>query len=156
MKKAAAIAGIVGAAVCVAATASGATSAGTAHDLTAAMTPGQVVTPKNKPARFPSSAKGARGTFSATTSADGKTLKWRISYSHLDRPKLVIADIHIGKPGKFGPILMRLCAPCKANQSGVKKLKSGYARRLSTGLNWVTLITEKYPNGIVRGQVKVK
>src|SRR5881394_1500282 len=144
MKKAAVIAGIVGAAVSIAATSSGATSAGAAHDLAAAMAAGQVVTPKNKPARFPSSVKGATGTFSATTSADGKTLKWRISYSHLDRPKLVIADIHIGKPGRFGPILMRLCGPCKGNQSGVKKLKSGYAQRLSAGRNWVTLITEKY------------
>src|SRR4051812_47341743 len=102
MKKAAALAGIVGAAAFVVPGLSSASSEAT-HKLAAAMTPGQVVTPKNKPARFPSSAEGARGTFSATTSADGKTLKWRISYSHLNRPKLVIADIHIGKPGRFGP-----------------------------------------------------
>ena len=61
----------------------------------------------------------------------------------------------IGKPGKFGPILMRVCGPCKRGQSGVIKLKSGYAARLATSDQWVTLITEKYPNGVVRGQVKV-
>jgi len=155
MKKSATLACFVVLGACIAPGLSSAASAVSVHRLTAVMTPRQVVTPTNKPAAFPAAMKGATGTFTGTTSADGRTLKWKVTYANLGAPALVIADIHIGKPGKFGPILMRVCGPCKRGQSGVIKLKSGYAARLATSDQWVTLITEKYPNGIVRGQIKV-
>ena len=154
MKKSAAIASFVALGACIAPGLSSAASAVSVHRLTAVMTPRQVVTPTNKPAAFPPALKGAQGTFTGTTSADGKTLKRKISYSKLGSPALVIADIHIGKAGKFGPILMRVCGPCKPGQSGVTKLKAGYAARLVSSDQWLTLITEKYPNGVVRGQIK--
>jgi hypothetical protein len=68
----------------------------------------------------------------------------------------VVADIHVGPPKKFGPVLVRLCASCKSGQNGVQKLKASFARQLIIGKQWVTLITDKYPNGAIRGQIAVK
>jgi hypothetical protein len=124
--------------------------------LSATMTPQQVVTPKNKKWPVPASVRNARGAFSGSVSSDGRRLSWRISYSKLGNPALVIADIHIGKPGRFGPILVRLCGPCHSGQSGVKKLERGASSYFSSNNSWVTLITNKYPNGVVRGQIRVR
>jgi hypothetical protein len=124
--------------------------------LSAAMSSNQVVTPKNKPWRVPASVRNAKGVFSGTVSADGRKLSWKISYSDVGSPKLAIADIHYGKRGQFGPILLRLCGPCRAAQSGVTKLKSGVGSQLKSGNTWVTIITDKYPNGVIRGQIRAR
>jgi hypothetical protein len=133
-------------------------SAGTATEtkLSAAMTPTQVVTPKNKPWPVPASVRQAKGSFSGTVSSDGRKLSWKISYSGVGNPKLAIADIHYGKRGQFGPILVRLCGPCHSPQSGVAKLKKGVGSQFKTGNTWVTIITDKYPNGVIRGQIRAK
>jgi hypothetical protein len=122
-------------------------------ELVAKMTPKEVVTPANKAWTAPASLKQAHGNLTAKTSADGRRLSWKISYSNLGPTTLVIADIHIGKSGQFGPILVRLCGPCKPHQSGVKTLKPGMLATLKSGNTWATLITNKYPNGAVRGQI---
>ena len=122
--------------------------------LSATMTPSQVVTPTNKAWTVPSRLRHAHGNLKASVSADGTKLSWKLSYSNLGQPALVIADIHVGKSGRFGPILVRLCGPCKPGQSGVKKLKAGAVATLKSGNAWATLITDKYPNGAVRGQIR--
>jgi hypothetical protein len=38
----------------------------------------------------------------------------------------------------------------------VLKLKPSVAQQLIVGKQWLTLITDKYPNGAVRGQIAVK
>jgi CHRD domain len=68
----------------------------------------------------------------------------------------VIADIHYGKPGHFGPVIMRLCGPCKSGQSGVKKVSAAWGPAIQRGNAFITLITGKNPNGEVRGQVRVR
>jgi hypothetical protein len=115
-----------------------------------------VVTPAGKPWPVPTALAHAGGSFSGTISADGRRLSWKISYTKLNHQNPVIADVHIGKPGQFGPVLVRLCGPCKQGQTGVAKLKTGYGRELTTGDHWVTLITGQYPNGVVRGQIKAR
>jgi hypothetical protein len=125
------------------------------HSMSATMTPHAVVTPQGKPFAVPASLADATGDFSATLSTDNK-LSWHISYAKLGNPQLVVADIHIGPPKEFGPVLLRLCPSCKPDQNGVLKLKASVARQLTTGQHWVTLITDKYPNGAVRGQIAVK
>jgi hypothetical protein len=97
----------------------------------------------------------ATGDFSATLSGDNQ-LSWHLSFTKLGNPRLVVADVHVGPPGKFGPVLLRLCASCKTGQNGVLKLKPSVARQLTVGRQWLTLITDKYPNGAVRGQIAVK
>jgi hypothetical protein len=125
------------------------------YRLSAAMTPGQVVTPQNRPWHVPPALAKARGSLTATLDTKRLTLTWRIGYTGLGSPSLVIADIHIGKPGRFGPILVRLCDHCKSGQSGVKKLKAVAPAILLSGNTWLTLITGQYPNGVLRGQIKV-
>jgi CHRD domain len=125
------------------------------YQLRASMTPGQVVTPRNRDWRVPASLAGARGSFTATFDQQRRTLAWKINYTGLANQPLVIADIHVGKPGRFGPILVRLCSECKPGQKGVKRLTKVKAQILTTGDTWVTLITGKYPNGALRGQIKV-
>jgi hypothetical protein len=132
----------------------GQASAATSQKLSAAMTSGQVVTPKNKPWKAPASVRNAKGSFSGTVSPDGRRLSWTVSYSGVGSPKLAIADIHYGKRGQFGPILVRLCGPCHSPQSGVAKLKKGLSSQFKTGNTWVTIITDKYPNGVIRGQIR--
>jgi len=135
---------------------SAAGSSSAAQSLSAAMTPQQVVTPKSKPWPVPAAVKSAKGAFTGTVSSDGKKLNWKISYSGIGKPTLAIADIHYGKKGQFGPILVRLCGPCKSGTSGVVKLKAGSATQFSSGNAWVTIITTKYANGIVRGQIRAR
>jgi len=132
----------------------GRSSAAKSLKLSAAMTPKQVVTPKNKPWPVPASVRKARGAFSGTVSSDGRKLSWKISYSGIGNPRLAIADIHYGKAGQFGPILVRLCGPCHSPQSGVATLKKGVSSQFGTGSTWVTIITDKYPNGVIRGQIR--
>jgi hypothetical protein len=126
-----------------------------AHSLSATMAPRAVVTPQGKPFVVPKSLARATGAFSATMSSDNK-LSWHISFAKLGSPRLVVADIHVGPPEKFGPVLLRLCSSCKSGQNGVLKLKASVARQLIIGKQWLTLITDKYPNGAVRGQIAVK
>ena len=114
------------------------------------MTPDQVVTPRNRPWRVPAAVSNARGTFSGTLR--GAELAWRINYTGLEDEPLVVADIHVGKPGSFGPIAVRLCDDCKSGQRGTKRL-TGRELELLQGESWVTLITGHYPNGVVRGQI---
>lgn len=119
------------------------------------MTSQAVVAPDGKPFAVPKSLAHATGDFSASLSSDNE-LTWHLSFAKLGNPSLVVADIHIGRPGKFGPVLQRLCASCKSGQSGVLELKPSVAQQLATGDHWLTLITDKYPNGAVRGQIAVK
>jgi hypothetical protein len=42
-----------------------------------------------------------------------------VTYSKLDHPSIVIADIHYGKSGHFGPVIVPLCGPCKARSKGL-------------------------------------
>jgi CHRD domain len=118
--------------------------------LSAKMNPRQVVPnkPKGDVAR-------ARGTLTARLSGAGARwkLSWKVTYRKLDHPTLVIADVHYGKPGKFGPVIVRLCGPCKSGQHGVKKVKSLWVDAIERGNTFITLITGKNPNGEIRGQI---
>ena len=58
--------------------------------------------------------------------------------------------------GAFGPVLVRLCGPCTSGERGVIRLGPGLAHALAHGRNFVTLITDRYQNGIVRGQLLVR
>jgi hypothetical protein len=129
------------------------TTAATTDRLSANMTPDRVVTPRNRAWRVPSAVANVRGTFSATLK--GAELAWRINYTGLANEPLVIADIHAGKPGSFGPVAVRLCDDCKSGQRGTKRL-SARELELLRGDSWVTLITGRYPNGVIRGQISTR
>ena len=118
--------------------------------LSAKMNARQVVPTKPK-----GNVARARGTLKATLSGAGARwkLSWRVTYRKLDHPRLVIADVHYGKPGKFGPVIVRLCGPCKSGQHGRKKVSSLWVDAIENGDSFITLITAKNPNGEIRGQI---
>jgi CHRD domain len=145
-------------ALCVAAAVVGVPSvyaASSAGKLSATMDAHHVVTPKNKPWTPPAAVAKAKGTFSATLGgAGGRVVKWRVSYSGVGSSPLKIVDVHYGKPGHFGPILFRVCGPCKSGQSGSKKVSASVIHSIKVGAAWVTVITGTYPNGVIRGQIR--
>ncbi len=120
--------------------------------LTANMDPRQVVPDKPR-----GDVADATGRFVGTLTRNDSRwrLSWGITYSKLDNPSVVIADIHRGKPGKFGPILVRLCGPCRSGANGVKPVKATDVPVIKSGGAFITLITGRNPNGEVRGQIKV-
>jgi CHRD domain len=134
------------------AVASAGTAGVTATKLSARMDSRQVVVPT----RPRGDVEDATGRFVGSLARDGSQwwLAWRITYSNLDNPSVVIADIHRGKPGKFGPILVRLCGPCTSGAHGVKRLKATDVPAIKSGGAFITLITGQNPNGEVRGQIK--
>lgn len=119
--------------------------------LKASLTPAQVVTPQGKKWVVPAGVKDARATLTARLGTDGRTLTWKLTYAKVAGS--VIADIHIGKPGRFGAVLGRLCTSCRSGQQGRTKLKRNYSAQFRVRNTWITLITPKYPNGVVRGQI---
>jgi hypothetical protein len=152
----------VGIALAVSSIATGAAGAtdyrlsATIYRLSAKMGPRQVVTVANKPWPVPAAYSKARGTFTATLdNATGK-LTWKITFSALARPKLRIVDIHYGVPERFGAFLARACAGCRSGQRGVVKVRPAARTALAAGKAWVTLITERYPNGVIRGQIRAR
>jgi hypothetical protein len=124
------------------------------YRVTATMDPQQVVTVANKPWRVPAVYAKAKGMLSGTFDEATGKLTWTITFSDLAHPKLRIVDIHYGTPGRFGAFLARVCAGCKSGQRGIAKIKPTARKDLAAGNAWVTLITEAYPNGVIRGQVK--
>jgi hypothetical protein len=150
-----AIAAAVGVSVVAVANSNAGQAAGAkTYPVRATMTATQVVTPSNKQWRVPSAAAKAKGTLIATLDTKKRTLTWKLTFSRLGSSRLVVADVHAGKPGRFGPVLLRLCAVCKSGQSGVKKLSADDSFKFLGGNTWMTLITGQYPNGVVRGQIK--
>jgi len=124
--------------------------------LTAAMSPRQVVTPDNKRWSAPPAYATARGTFTGSFDARTGRLTWKITFSARARPKLRIVDIHYGPPGRFGAFLARACAGCNSGDHGVVKIKRSAREEIVAGRAWVTLITEDYPNGVIRGQITAR
>jgi Cu/Zn superoxide dismutase len=92
------------------------------------------------------------GTFTATIS--GTKLVWHLKFSHLTG-KADAAHIHLGAKGKAGNVLIALCGPCSKSAMGTVKLNAMQIRDLSKVATYVNVHTAKYPNGEIRGQLKV-
>jgi hypothetical protein len=103
----------------------------------------------------PSGAKaGAGGLFSAglTKKAAGGTLAWRLTFHGLTG-RAIAAHVHIGKPGKAGPIAVALCGPCRTGQRGSAKVNARTVKALLGGTAYVNVHTAKNPGGEIRGQI---
>jgi CHRD domain len=127
-----------------------------AYTLGAVMNTLQVVTVKNKPWKTPPSVADAKGTFTGTFDDKTRKLTWRITFMGIGKSALTIADIHLGPRGKFGAIIVRLCSACKSGQKGVTTVKRTFATDMTSGNSWVTVKTDKFPNGVIRGQIKAR
>lgn len=129
----------------------------TASVLSARLDARQVVTPANRPWSPPPAVAQARGTFSGTLRVAGgrRTLTWHVTYRNIGVAHLPVADVHLGRPARFGQVLVRLCAPCSSNGRGTVKVSVAAAAAIRSGNSWLTVITERYRNGVIRGQINV-
>jgi hypothetical protein len=126
----------------------------TVYRVSATMGPRQVVTVTNKPWAVPSSYAKATGRFTGRFNPSTGALTWRVTFSDLAHSTLRIVDIHYGAVGEFGAFLARACAGCRSGQSGTVKVRLSARKAITAGQAWVTVITEQYPNGVIRGQIK--
>jgi CHRD domain len=92
----------------------------------------------------------AKGAFHATLS--GKTLSWKLTFSHLSGPALQ-AHIHLGAMGKPGNVVVPLCAPCKSGMTGKSKVTAALIKQFGKHLLYVNVHTAKNPSGEIRGQL---
>lgn len=104
----------------------------------------------------------ATGALSGDLDHQSRELRWKLVYRRLSgRP--TAAEIHRGKRGRKGAVLLRLCGP-KAPKA--KRCKSGLSRTvivpvatvlaLESGNTYVVLHTRRNPKGEIRGQIAVK
>jgi hypothetical protein len=103
----------------------------------------EVPAPRGEPVR-------AGGSFSAKLT--GKTLAWKLTYSHLSGPGTA-AHIHSGAKRKSGPVIVPLCGPCAANSAGSVKVSAAVVKALQGKDTYVNVHTAKNPGGEIRGQV---
>jgi hypothetical protein len=119
--------------------------------VTATLSPGQAV-PRPKGA-----TRRARGVFSATvttTATGGATLAWRLTFTRLTGPART-AHVHQGRPGRTGPILVRLCGPCRSGMSATAQVRTQAARMaILQGNAYVEIHTKRNPRGEIRGQIR--
>ena len=86
-------------------------------------------------------------------SADNGTLKWKMTFRKLTGAAGA-AHIHIGRPGKAGPVAVALCGPCTSGKGGTVKVPRKYWAAVSSGGTYVNVHTEKNAAGEIRGQLK--
>jgi hypothetical protein len=106
-----------------------------------------------KPSGVPA---GATGKFTGTVvelANDKARITWKLTFSHLSGQGIA-AHIHIGKPGKAGPVALALCGPCHSGQKGKGMLTHAQVAKIEAGAAYVNVHTQKNPGGEIRGQIK--
>jgi hypothetical protein len=97
---------------------------------------------------------GARGTFTATAtkSATGGTLAWRLTFQGLTGPATA-AHVHVGATGEPGPVVVPLCGPCESGASGNAALTEDTVNAINAGRAYVNVHTDANRAGEIRAQV---
>ncbi|HEY7793059.1 MAG TPA: CHRD domain-containing protein [Gaiellaceae bacterium] len=97
---------------------------------------------------------GARGTFTATAtkSATGGTLAWRLTFQGLTGPATA-AHVHVGVAGEPGPVVVPLCGPCESGASGNAALTEDTVDAINAGRAYVNVHTDANRAGEIRAQV---
>lgn len=99
--------------------------------------------------------KRARGTFTATVKKEGTegVITWRLTFSRLTG-RGIAAHIHRGAPGRAGPVIVPLCAPCRSGARGQVTVGAAVLSALETGRAYVNVHTRKNQAGEIRGQLR--
>ncbi len=103
----------------------------------------------------PSATLGGRGLLTATLTptASGATIVWRLTFTKLTG-QATAASIRRGEPGHTGPLLARLCAPCRSGAHGTVRVSGQPARHaILFGETYVNVATKRNPRGEIRGQI---
>jgi hypothetical protein len=98
----------------------------------------------------------ARGTFTATATktASGGTLAWRLTFQGLTGPATA-AHVHVGAVGQPGPVVVPLCGPCESGASGTANMTEDTVNAINAGNAYVNVHTDANKAGEVRAQVSV-
>jgi hypothetical protein len=99
--------------------------------------------------------KRARGTFTATVKKEGTkgVITWRLTFSRLTG-RGIAAHIHRGAPGRAGPVIVPLCAPCRSGARGQATVDAAVLNALETGRAYVNVHTRRNQAGEIRGQLR--
>jgi CHRD domain len=106
--------------------------------------------------------KRASGSLTGDLDHQMRELNWKLVYRGLSgRPTK--AEIHVGKLGRRGPLLLSLCGPkvakarrCKSGLTGTKIVSKSAVLTLEAGNTYVQLYTRRNPRGEIRGQILIK
>ena len=107
-----------------------------------------------KPTGVPTGATGLFTGKSVDLPYSKVKLTWKLTFSKLNGAAGA-AHIHVGKPGKAGPVLLALCGPCKTGQRGTATISEAQFKKIEAGSTYVNIHTAKNAAGEIRGQVKV-
>jgi CHRD domain-containing protein len=107
-----------------------------------------------RPTGVPAAATGSFAGTAVELANDKARVTWKLTYSHLSG-KAIAAHIHLGKPGKPGPVALALCGPCRSGQRGTGMLTHAQFARVEAGNAYVNIHTVKNAGGEIRGQIKV-
>lgn len=97
---------------------------------------------------------GARGTFTATASrsATGASLQWRLTFSNLTGDA-VAAHIHTAPRGQPGPVSVPLCGPCTSGATGTAEVDATVLAAVQAGNAYVNVHTPTNRAGEIRAQL---
>lgn len=105
--------------------------------------------------------KRASGTLSGDLDHQLRELNWKLVYRSLSgRPTR--AEIHVGKLGRRGPLLLSLCGPrakvvrCTSGLKGTTIVSKSAVLTLEAGNTYVQVYTRRNPSGELRGQILIK
>jgi CHRD domain-containing protein len=99
--------------------------------------------------------RGATGLFTATLSrqSDGSgMLTWKLTFRRLTGAATA-AHIHLGRPGKSGPVAIPLCGPCSSGVTGTSPASANVVRTLLRNGAYANVHTLRNPSGEIRGQI---
>ena len=96
-------------------------------------------------------AHAATGAFTATLT--GTKLTWSLAFRKLTGPATA-AHIHLGRPGKPGPVAVPLCGPCTSGAKGAATLTAAQVKAILGGGTYVNVHTAKNPAGEIRGALR--
>jgi hypothetical protein len=97
----------------------------------------------------------ARGTFTAivTKRGSGAVIAWRLTFTRLTG-RAIAAHIHRGRPGRSGPVMVALCAPCRSGVRGRATVGASVLSTLEAGRAYVNVHTTRNQGGEIRGQIR--
>ena len=96
----------------------------------------------------------AKGTFTATATrtAAGATLEWRLTFSGLTGHANA-AHVHRAARGVAGPVVIPLCGPCTSGATGTANADAALLASIQSGETYVNVHTTANPAGEIRGQL---